>query len=165
MKYIRLDMEDISVRFIRLGFHLREMHNLEYYKYIPLPGGEGYYDNFYQLIFDNFGLNRSTVSRLMEINRRFCRGRMFLDDKWKNFSYSQLSEMLALKTDRELELVNCRMTVREIREVKQKIRQSHEEAPVPCRCASPERSSLCDVAQNQANFYSGWYLFRFLRYV
>lgn len=39
LKYIHLDMEDISTRFIRLGFHLREMQDLEYYRYVPLPSG------------------------------------------------------------------------------------------------------------------------------
>lgn len=186
LKYIHLDMEDISTRFIRLGFHLREMQDLEYYRYVPLPSGEGCYDNFYALIQDRFGLNRSTVSRLVGINRKFCDGSMFLSDKWKGYSYSQLSELLIFKDEGGACRFSPDMTIKEIREEKRKLRiPGRQEEPCPpsstvlCditqdgpepvqeepHAPSPTVPNLCDAAQEKASFNPDWYYFRFLRCV
>lgn len=66
--YIKADLEDLKKGFVKLGFHLREMRNLEYYYYVPRIDGEGCYEDFYEMCFECFGISRSTVSRLIDIN-------------------------------------------------------------------------------------------------
>lgn len=164
LEYIRKDMNDISTSFIYLGFHLREMQDSKYYTCIPLSSGDGYYSNFYNLIQDYFGLSRSTVSRLVAINRRFCNGTTFLSDTWKGYSYSQLSEILTVEDKQGVCCFRPDMTVREIRDEKRKIHNpSNQQESLCVPCTTP--SVLCDVAQGQEKFSldAHWYYFRFLR--
>lgn len=172
MKYIRTDMEGLGVNFIFLGFHLRENYDRGYYRHVPLPGGDGFYHNFYQCMSDYFGLSRSTISRLVNINRRFCSGTMHLDDQWKNYSFSQLSEILALKDTDSPIPVSSEMTVKEIRDIKRlhshplPIQDSLESSPLKPP-GSREPLPLCDVAQREKkeDSPSTWYLYRFFRHV
>lgn len=127
------------------------MYDCEYYKYISRLDGTDCYDDFYELVFDFFGLSRSTASRLMDINRKFCDGTMYLLDRYMDYSYSQLSEMLAIKRDDDLRMVRPDMSVRQIRDFKQRIKDRGN-LPV-----------LCDVAQRCALLNPNWFLSRFLR--
>ena len=65
---------------------------------------------------DRFGLSASATSRYITRNTRFSRGgnSPLIDDRFKDFSKSQLQEMLGI-SDEQLEQVTPAMTVREIR--------------------------------------------------
>lgn len=116
--YIRSDIADIKNNYMRLGFHLYEMYTMRYFKDL------GYFD-FYECVEANFGLEKSAVSRCINVWRRFCREtssgtpQIFLDDRYTDYNYSQLCEMLPLSDD-QLWKVKPDMTVREIREFKKK---------------------------------------------
>lgn len=126
--YIRSDICDVRNRYIKLGYHLNEASRLGYY-------AEFGFDSIFDFAYENFGLDKSTVSRCMSVSAAFSgdgvSNSLYLDDKYSNYSYSQLVEMCTLTAD-ELKKVNSGMSVREIREYKKSL-----------RCPS---SSCCDVA-------------------
>lgn len=118
--YIKKDIEDIKHDFVRLGFHLYENRFQHYYEYVPVLRQdypfEGYV-NVYDFCYDYFGLSKSTCSRLIDICLKFCDGRMFLNDKYKDYGYSQLVKMLPMSDD-ELRKVRPDMSVREIESIR-----------------------------------------------
>lgn len=119
--YIKTDIADIKKNYIKLGFHLNEMEKCKYYQDLG-------YDNFYDCIEKNFHMDKSAVSRVIGVWREFCTyedgsstGKMWVDDKYEKFTYSQLVEMLPLK-DTERRKVRSDMTVLQIREFKKKLK-------------------------------------------
>lgn len=138
--YIKSDLNDISKSFIRLGFHLYEFI-CDNHNFMSLG-----YDNVYAAIEANFGLSRSTVSRLVDVYKRFSvvsgyTHTMFLDDKYADYSYSQLVEMLPLSDD-EMKSVNSKMTVKEIRDYKKQLKQNKKDK---FQADTPDK--ICDVAK------------------
>lgn len=118
--YIETDMSDIKKRYISLGFHLHEMETSRYYEEIG-------YDDFYECIEKNFHMDKSAVSRAIAVWREFSAsdefssGKMWIDDRYQNYSYSQLVEMLPLK-DAERRKVHPDMTVAQIRDYKKSLK-------------------------------------------
>lgn len=118
--YIETDMSDIKKRYISLGFHLHEMETSRYYEEIG-------YDDFYECIEKNFHMDKSAVSRAIAVWREFSAsdefssGKMWIDDRYQNYSYSQLVEMLPLK-DAERRKVHPEMTVAQIRDYKKSLK-------------------------------------------
>lgn len=126
VKYILTDMNDIRKSYIRLGFHLSEFERYEYYKDFG-------YATLQEFCDANIGLDKSAVSRCIGVFRKFnaslnsrytggaktTGSAMELGSCWKEFSYSQLCEMLTMD-DKTLELVKPEMTIKQIRELKKK---------------------------------------------
>ncbi|MCI7190642.1 MAG: hypothetical protein MR998_08420 [Lachnospiraceae bacterium] len=120
LKYILSDVNDIRKSYIRLGFHLHEFDRLKYYEDFG-------YATLAEFCEVNLGLDKSAVSRCIsvfwefaKINDNITRTRtMFLDDKYENFSYSQLCEMVSMTADQR-KLVKPEMTIKQIRELKKK---------------------------------------------
>lgn len=139
--YIKSDLNDINKSFIRLGFHLCELErNKAGWLYYLC------YNNFYEAVESNFGLSRSTVSRLIDVYKRFSvvsgyTHTMFLDDKYVDYSYSQLVELLPLD-DKEIACISPRMTVKEIREYKKQLKQNKKD-----KFQSDISDKICDVAR------------------
>lgn len=94
---------------IATGFYLKHIRDNELY----LEAG---YKNINEYAMDRFGLSASATSRYITRNTRFSRGgnSPLIDDRFKDFSKSQLQEMLGM-SDEQLEQVTPDMTVREIR--------------------------------------------------
>lgn len=120
-KYICTDMNDIRSRYIKLGFHLSEVEHLQFYRHFG-------FDNVYDFAFENFGLDKTTVSRCISVSREFSSGTgtsssLFLDDKYSEYSYSQLVEMINLSDD-ERRKIKPDMSVRQIRELKKSFKNS-----------------------------------------
>ena len=94
---------------IATGFYLKHIRDNELY----LEAG---YKNVNEYAMDRFGLSASATSRYITRNTRFSRGgnSPLIDDRFKDFSKSQLQEMLGM-SDEQLEQVTPDMTVREIR--------------------------------------------------
>ena len=120
LKYILSDVNDIRKSYIRLGFHLNEFDRLGYYRDFG-------YASLTEFCDANLGLDKSAVSRCISVFKEFakvndniCHSRtMFLDDKYEEYSYSQLCEMVSM-TEEQRRLVKPEMSVKQIRELKKK---------------------------------------------
>lgn len=120
--YILEDFTDIKNRYISLGFHLNEFKNCQYFK-------EFGFFSFEDFCNDLLPLDKGAISRCINVWKEFCykdngggyiSRKMWIDDKYKEFSYSQLSEMLPLNSKRR-KMVKPDMTVKQIRELKKKV--------------------------------------------
>lgn len=143
LKYILTDVNDIRKSYIRLGFHLHEFDRLKYYEDFG-------YATLAEFCEVNLGLDKSAVSRCIsvfwefaKINDNITQSRsMFLDEKYENFSYSQLCEMVSMTADQR-KLVKPEMTIKQIRELKKKKNVSQDVSPV-ATSQPKERVSLYD---------------------
>lgn len=133
LKYLYIDVADIRKYYIRLGFHLSEFRSNEYYRdfgYLTL-------EDFCDI---NLGMDKGAVSRCINVYEQFnasndvtyCVGTktigcaMDLSDRWKEYSYTQLCEMLPLSEEERKE-VTPDMTVKQIREYKKELREDKKE--------------------------------------
>ena len=107
--FIRSNLQSAVRSVIATGFYLKHIRDNELY----LEAG---YKNVNEYAMDRFGLSASATSRYITRNTRFSRGgnSPLIDDRFKDFSQSQLQEMLGM-SDEQLEQVTPDMTVREIR--------------------------------------------------
>lgn len=107
--FIRSNLQSAVCSVIATGFYLKHIRDNELY----LEAG---YKNVNEYAMDRFGLSASATSRYITRNTRFSRGgnSPLIDDRFKDFSKSQLQEMLGM-SDEQLEQVTPDMTVREIR--------------------------------------------------
>lgn len=118
LRYILADMSDLKRSFIRLGFHLCEFRRYAFYTEFGYTSMEDFCEA-------NLGLSKSSVSRLIKVYLEFSKVQgythtMFLDDKYADYSYSQLCEMLNM-SDEQRRQVKPDMTVKEIRELKKNV--------------------------------------------
>ena len=107
--FIRSNLQSAVRSVIATGFYLKHIRDNELY----LEAG---YKNVNEYAMDRFGLSASATSRYITRNTRFSRGgnSPLIDDRFKDFSKSQLQEMLGM-SDEQLEQITPDMTVREIR--------------------------------------------------
>ena len=117
VKYILTDMSDIRRSFIRLGFHLYEFERMRYYEDFG-------YTSIAEFAEKNLGLSKTQVSVYKNIYLQFgfyeehsSVPKMWLDDKYKQYSYSQLREMLPMSEEKRKQ-VKPDMTIEQIREIK-----------------------------------------------
>lgn len=117
VKYILTDMFDIRRSFIRLGFHLYEFERMHYYEDFG-------YTNIVEFAEKNLGLSKTQVSVYKNIYLQFgfyekhsSVPKMWLDDKYKQYSYSQLREMLPMNEEKRKQ-VKPDMSIEQIRELK-----------------------------------------------
>lgn len=126
LKYIYTDMCDIKRSYFKLGFHLDEFKNNKYYEDFG-------YASFDEFCIANFDIDKGAISRCINVylmtnsynEVRYSCGNMIrgsantMSEKYKDYSYSQLCEMLPL-TDDERKMITPNMSVREIREFKKR---------------------------------------------
>lgn len=107
--FIRSNLQSAVRSVIATGFYLKHIRDNELY----LEAG---YKNINEYAMDKFGLSASATSRYITRNTKFSKdgNSPFIDDKFKDFSKSQLQEMLGMNNE-QLEQVTPDMTVREIR--------------------------------------------------
>ena len=114
-EYIRDDIADIKKRYIALGFHLSEFDKNEYFK-------EYGYSSLDDFVLANFNIDKKALSRILSVYYKFSEPyKIFIADKYSEYSYSQLCEMVSLKDD-ELKSVTPKMTIREIRDYKKSLK-------------------------------------------
>lgn len=127
LKYIYTDMCNIKQSYFKLGFHLNEFKECKYYEDFG-------YASFEEFCEHNFDLDKSAISRCINVFlmtasqgeetyyagtiSRGCASQM--SDKYKDYSYSQLCEMLPLD-DKQRSQVKPDMTIKQIREMKNQI--------------------------------------------
>ena len=90
-----LDLQNIAKRFFIIGFRLQEAVKMDY---VTALG----YQNIEELAENEFGFKRSTTYGLMQVYNRTCkydgfRGTMEMQDKYKEYNYSQLLEISKMK--------------------------------------------------------------------
>lgn len=124
LKHILIDMNDIRTSYIRLGFHLEEFKSNAYYYDFGFPSME-------EFCAANLGMDKSAVSRCINVYRKFngsnftkyeagtkiIGSSMELDERYKDYSYSQLCEMVSMDEEQRKQ-VTPDMTIKQIREVK-----------------------------------------------
>lgn len=126
LKYIYADMTGIKRSYFKLGFHLHEFRQCKYYE----DFGFATFEEFCEA---NFELDKGAVSRCINVflmasaynDKQYIMGNetrgcaMQISDNFKDYSYSQLCEMLPM-TDKQRNQVKPNMTVKQIRELKNK---------------------------------------------
>lgn len=140
--YVKQDIADVKKRYISLGFHLHEMELCGYHEELG-------YDNFYECIEKNFHMDKSAVSRVISVWNEFCSKddadsrKMWIDDRYEKYSYSQLVEMLPLK-EQERRRVTSDMTVSQIRNYKKSLKEqtSKKKKSVATSQSVPEKKVL-----------------------
>lgn len=139
VKYILTDVNNLRKSYICLGFHLFEMKRMKYYEDFGYVTLEEFCDA-------NIGMDKSSVSRCISVFERFSAVNdsmsrthlMYIDDRWKNYSYSQLCEMVSMSDDLLLK-VRPEMSVRQLRELKKEkssVATSQQEKKSCFLCAS-----------------------------
>ena len=118
LKYILSDLTDLKKCFIRLGFHLCEFRRYAFYTDFG-------YTSMKDFCEVNLGLSNSSVSRLINVYLEFSKVQghthtMYLDEKYEDYSYSQLCEMLNMN-DVQRGQIKPDMTVKQIRELKKNV--------------------------------------------
>lgn len=118
LTYILNDFNDIKRSYFNLGFHLNEFIQCKYYEDFG-------YTSFKDFCIENIPLDYSSVTRVISVFDMICErssNNMFLktnriQDKYKEYSYSQLVEMIPMSDDLRKE-VTPNMSVRDIRDLK-----------------------------------------------
>lgn len=146
VKYLYSDLTDIRRYYIRLGFHLEEfsrMHGYEDFGYLTLE----------EFCEANLGLDKSVVSRCINVYREFNASSdrkygngveshgcaMDLSEDWKDYSYTQLCELLPLSPE-ERKNVTPAMTIKQIREYKKSLKEN----PASVASTQPESEKKFD---------------------
>lgn len=132
LKYLYTDLTVIREYYMRLGFHLSEFRACEYYKDFGYLTLEEFCDV-------NLGLDKGAVSRCINVYKQFNASNdvtysaglkkrgcaMDLSERWKDYSYTQLCEMLPL-SESDRKKITPDMTVKQIREYKKSLRKSEK---------------------------------------
>ena len=124
LKYIYSDICDIKRSYFKLGFHLNEFKICEYYKDFGYATFEEFCDNHFDMDKSaisgciNVFFMTSAINDIEYVNGiKKCGCASSMSSKFKDFSYSQLCEMLPMDDDQR-DLVSPNMTIKEIRELK-----------------------------------------------
>lgn len=115
---IKNAMQETAKQFVYIGFLLWEVKEYEYYY-------ENGYDSVYDYAEKELGFRRSSTKNFIAICENFCRKdsihdklpTMYLDDRWSDYQYSQLCEMLSMNT-KQREETKPSMTVKQLRTLK-----------------------------------------------
>lgn len=109
---IRERLQNMKNDYVAIGYYLRQELNDELY----LEDG---YKNVHEFAQSEFGMKKATVNHCIRINMEFSVGgnSQEIDDKYSEFSKSQLQELLYIKKEKREE-VTPNMTVRQIREMR-----------------------------------------------
>lgn len=145
-EYIDRDIIDVRTNFIRLGFHLAECKNMKYYEDFG-------FENFYEFVEKNWGKDKTATSRHINIFMKFSavseehsnNHKMWLDEKYEDYSYSQLSEMLQMNKE-QMKQITPDMTVKEIRELKKSWKEKDKSCDVATKC-SYDNNYVCNIEE------------------
>lgn len=113
---IKRAMEETAKQFVYIGFLLWEVREYQYYY-------ENGYGSVYEYAEAELGFKKSSTKNFIAICEQFCRKSeyklptMFLDERWNDYSYSQLTEMLSMSAAKRDQAAPS-MTVKQLRELK-----------------------------------------------
>lgn len=116
---IKQAMYDAAKQFVYIGFLLWEVRTYEYFY-------ENNYSSVYEYAEAELGFKRSSTKNFIAICENFSKRdpnyklpTMFLDERWSDYQYSQLTEMLAMSS-KQREETRPYMTVKQLRQMKKK---------------------------------------------
>lgn len=114
---IRENITSASRSFIAVGYYLKNVRDRELYS-------DGGYESVWEFADAEYGISKSTTSRYMSMNDKFSLdgNSPYVAPEYKDFSRSQLQEMLYL-TSEQIELVTPETQVKQIREIRQPVRE------------------------------------------
>lgn len=145
-EYIQRDVADIKNQYIRLGFHLNEMNQMGYYEDFG-------YKDFYEFCVKNCHMEKSAVSRCINVWKEFAdydatshSHKMWIDEKYKEYNYSQLCELLSLPEKQRVK-IKADMTVKQIRQMKKEWKDKKYEKPVAT--SQPENENDCGLEDRE----------------
>ena len=156
---IHKDLDENKHNFFWLGVHLIDLYTSnsysvvvgirfnheqirnEYGLKVPIGAGNCCSAFFFAYCYDEFGLDKTQVSRLMNIVDEFGDGLRCFKKQWGKFSYSQLCELLPL-SDEERKAVKPDWTIRKIREYKKSLVATSQQ--VEMELPEPEESPKDD---------------------
>lgn len=117
---IKEESVKIQKSFVKIGWYLKHIQENELYR-------EDGYANINECAAAQFGYSQSTVSRFIGICEKFSKDHDSpeLDERYSGFDKSQMIEMLPMDQE-QLEQVKPEMTVKQIREIKEKTRKKNE---------------------------------------
>lgn len=118
---IRKDMRQIERSYLSMGLTLKYVRDNKLY----LEDKTGNYPNVYKWALDKFGLKKAKVIRNIQICEQFPINweKMELEGRYKDFSYSQIVELLPM--DRELrEKITSEMSTRQIHKIYEDYKKS-----------------------------------------
>lgn len=114
--YIKSNINNIFNNYLEIGGRLRKIKDNNLFLLQD-------YKNIYEFAANEFELSETTVKNLININFRFCNNSVdgeyvyYLGEKYKDFSYSQLVELLSVPEEQSLVYLPT-MSVKEIRDMK-----------------------------------------------
>lgn len=141
-EYIIKDIKDIKNNYMRFGFHLWECRDMKYYEDFG-------YDNFYDFIDTNFHMDKSAVSRCINVFLRFAQRteyglpQMFVEDSYSKYSYSQLCEMLPMNEE-QIKQIKPEMTIAIIREKKKEWKSDEISIATSQQKVGYKNNEFCD---------------------
>lgn len=120
IEIIRDELQRTRRSFVKIGWYLKHIKDEEMFK------EDGYADIF-ELAMDKFNISQPTANRFMNICEEFSvnHDSPELDEKFVNFSVSQLFEMLPMDEEKRKQITPD-MTVKQIRGVKEETRKKKE---------------------------------------
>lgn len=165
---IHKDLAEWKTNFFYLGLHLTDLYVSNAYATnpysigdlrvngwnVPIGAGNCCSAFFFAYCYEKFGLDKSQVSRYMNIVDEFGDGGRGFKKAWDKFSYSQLCEMLPLSAE-ERKPIKPNWTIKQIRDYKKTLAvkpqsegkdETPEEQP-PTKYARFEKwtkNELCD---------------------
>ena len=140
-------LNDSKMNFVMIGYHLRKIDDDKLYR-------ESGHENIWDFAKAQFGLSKSSASRFMAINERFSVGGYSdrLAEEYKEFSVSQMSEMLTL-TDEQIRSIDSDTTIRDIRKMKPKKKEQPKESVMAVATSQqteiPDECCDCDLLHNK----------------
>ena len=143
LKYILSDFADIKKTYFSLGFHLDEFIRCKYYEDFG-------YLTFKDFALENIPLDYSAVNRCINVFNMTCQRdgllkKAFIKEEYKDYSYSQLVEMVSLD-DMQRKQIKPTMSVRQIRNIKNGLCDSSSVHPVTPAVPEVTQNQNCDVA-------------------
>ncbi len=165
---IQKDLSENKTNFFYLGVHLIDLYTSNAYAMngysigslekdgfrVPVGAGNCCSAYFFAYCFYKFGLDKSQVSRFMNIVDEFGDGLRGFKKSWTKFSYSQLVELLPLSAEQR-KPVTPTWTIKQIRDYKKTlVATPQEEAEEPTQTEEPPskyarfekwtKNELCD---------------------
>lgn len=112
IEIIKEELVKTRKSFVKIGWYLKHIQEGELYK-------EDGYQNIYDFAFQKFNLSQPTATRFMKVCEKYSvnHDTPELDDKYTDYSVSQLFEMLPMTPEQE-EQVTPETTVKEMRQIK-----------------------------------------------
>lgn len=119
-QYILNDVNDLKERYIKLGFHLEEFNRCEYYKVFGFA-------TFQEFCTENMPISYKTCMQCVQVFNNFAQQgttckKMYIAEEYKDFSFSQLVEMLPIDSRRR-EIIKSDWSVEKIRRYKKGLKE------------------------------------------